>query len=50
MADLDTPFTRGPARRPVPRVADPLLQWATGLTTKDRRIYAGWPTRSARGR
>jgi len=42
MADLDTPFTRGPARRPVPRVADPLLQWATGLTTKDRRIYAGW--------
>lgn len=35
-------FTRGPARRPVPRVADPLLQWATGLHTKERRIYAGW--------
>jgi len=35
-------FTRGPARRPVPRVSDPLLQWATGLQTKERRIYAGW--------
>jgi hypothetical protein len=23
-------------------VGDPLLQWATGLQTKDRRIYAGW--------
>jgi hypothetical protein len=23
-------------------VADPLLQWATGLQTKERRIYAGW--------
>src|SRR5215217_1478934 len=35
-------FTRGPARRPIPRVSDPLLQWATGLQTKERRIYAGW--------
>lgn len=35
-------FSRGPARRPLPRVADPLLQWSTGLQTKDRRIYAGW--------
>jgi hypothetical protein len=26
----------------VPAIEDPLLQWATGLTTKDRRIYAGW--------
>jgi hypothetical protein len=26
----------------MPRVADPLLQWATGLQTKERRIYAGW--------
>jgi hypothetical protein len=38
----DVTFTRGPARRPLPRVADPLLQWATGLQTKERRIYAGW--------
>ncbi len=35
-------FTRGPARRPAPLVADPLLQWATGLPTTDRRMYAGW--------
>ncbi|GAB4119601.1 MAG: hypothetical protein Fur005_28600 [Roseiflexaceae bacterium] len=38
----DVSFTRGPARRPAPRVADPLLQWSTGLQTKDRRVYAGW--------
>lgn len=38
----DPPFTRGPARRPAPRVSDPLLQWSTGLTTKERQIYAGW--------
>lgn len=38
----ETPFNRGPARRPMPTVADPLLQWATGLQTKERRIYAGW--------
>jgi len=38
----DVTFSRGPARRPLPRVADPLLQWSTGLQTKERRIYAGW--------
>lgn len=38
----ERPFSRGPARRPLPAVADPLLQWATGLSTTDRRIYAGW--------
>jgi hypothetical protein len=41
MAD-DTTFTRGPARRPAAIVTDPLLQWSTGLPTKDRRVYAGW--------
>lgn len=35
-------FTRGPARRPVPRVADSVMQWATGLQTTDRRMYVGW--------
>lgn len=40
---FDAPaFTRGPARRPVPAVSEPLLQWATGLTTTQRTIYAGW--------
>ena len=38
----DIAFSRGPARRPLPRVADALLQWSTGLQTTDRRIYAGW--------
>ncbi len=38
----DIAFSRGPARRPVPRVADPLLQWSTGLQTTDRRVYVGW--------
>jgi hypothetical protein len=38
----DATFTRGPARRPAPAIADPLLQWASGLPTADRRIYAGW--------
>src|SRR5688572_28971693 len=42
MADDTTTFSRGPARRPAPRVADPLLQWSTGLPTKERRIYTGW--------
>src|SRR6185295_640020 len=42
MNNDDTAFSRGPARRPVPRVADPLLQWSTGLQTKERRIYSGW--------
>ena len=44
----DVTFTRGPARRPMPRVADPLLQWATGLTTKEKRIYAGWLAEAGR--
>jgi hypothetical protein len=38
----DPQFTRGPARRPVQIGGEPLLQWATGLQTKDRRLYAGW--------
>lgn len=41
-------FSRGAARRPLPRVADPLLQWATGLQTNDRRIYAGWLAEAGR--
>jgi hypothetical protein len=44
----DVTFSRGPARRPIPRVADPLLQWATGLQTKERRIYAGWLAEAGR--
>jgi hypothetical protein len=44
----DVTFSRGPARRPVMRVADPLLQWATGLQTKERRIYAGWLAEAGR--
>ena len=39
---MDSTFSRGPARRPQLRVADPMLQWATGLQTDDRRLYAGW--------
>lgn len=35
-------FSRGPARRPVTRLTDPLLQWSTGLQTDKRTIYAGW--------
>lgn len=38
----DVTFGRGAARRPQIQVADPLLQWASGLPTNDRRIYAGW--------
>lgn len=38
----DVIFGRGPARRPMPPVQDPLLQWATGLQTKERNLYAGW--------
>lgn len=44
----DITFARGPARRPLPRVADPLLQWATGLHTAERRIYVGWLTEAGR--
>jgi hypothetical protein len=40
MADIE--FTRGPARRPATVVEDPILQWASGLQTVDKRIYAGW--------
>src|SRR5262249_26896940 len=36
------------AGRPRPRLADPLLQWATGLQTKERRIYAGWLVEAGR--
>ncbi len=35
-------FTRPAARRPVERPREPLLQWATGLPTADKRLYAGW--------
>lgn len=35
-------FTRGPAHRPQPVVCTPPLQWATGLQTKERTLYAGW--------
>jgi len=38
----DVTFSRGPARRPIARVSDALLQWSTGLTTTKRMIYAGW--------
>ena len=39
MADVE--FTRS-ARRPAPVVEDALIQWATGLPTVNRQIYAGW--------
>lgn len=35
-------FTRPAARRPIERPREPLLQWATGLTTTKRELYAGW--------
>lgn len=35
-------FQRGGARRPVPTVRDPLIQWASGLQTRSRTVYAGW--------
>ncbi len=38
----DSPWTRGPARRPSPQVSDPLIQWSTGLPTREKTIYAGW--------
>lgn len=41
-------FTRGPARRPVTRLVDPLLQWSTGLQTQQRNIYAGWLIQTGR--
>lgn len=44
----DIRFSRGPARRPSVVVADPLLQWSTGLSTNDRRIYTGWLVEAGR--
>lgn len=41
-------FSRGPARRPVTRLVDPLLQWSTGLQTQQRNIYAGWLIQTGR--
>lgn len=46
-APLDTipdppAFTRAAARRPIERQKEPLLQWATGLPTTKRSLYAGW--------
>lgn len=38
----DIRFERGPARRPAPVITDPVIQWSTGLPTKDRTLYAGW--------
>jgi hypothetical protein len=35
-------FNRGPARRPAPIIEDAMLQWASGLQTQNRQIYAGW--------
>lgn len=37
----DATFTRS-ARRPAPEAEGPTLQWATGLTTINRQVYAGW--------
>ena len=45
---MEATFRRGPARRPAPPVTDPLLQWSTGLTTKERTIYAGWLVEAGR--
>jgi hypothetical protein len=38
----DDAFGRGPARRPFPVVRAPTLQWASGLPTTGRAIFAGW--------
>jgi hypothetical protein len=36
-------FSRGGARRPAPILAEPVMQWSTGLPTEDRKqLYAGW--------
>lgn len=45
----DPGFTRGPARRPMPAIVDPVLQWASGLPTADRRFYAGWLLETGKG-
>lgn len=47
-ADLEPAYLRGPARRPVPQLADPLMQWASGLTTHNRQVYAGWLVESSK--
>jgi hypothetical protein len=44
----DISFSRGPARRPQPMVSDALIQWASGLATTTRSIYAGWLVESGR--
>jgi len=41
MADTEYTFRRS-AQRPAPVAEGPTLQWATGLQTKSREIYAGW--------
>lgn len=46
MEEID--FSRGPARRPLARITDPLLQWSTGLQTQQRQIYAGWLVETGR--
>lgn len=46
MADTDLTFQDEPAARPV--ASGPLLQWATGLQTTDRRVYVGWFVETAR--
>jgi hypothetical protein len=42
MSNEEIAFQRGPARRPAVIVSDPMIQWSTGLPTKDRTLYAGW--------
>lgn len=44
----DSQFSRGPARRPVEVTGEPVLQWATGLQTRQRSIYAGWLSEQGR--
>lgn len=41
-------FSRGPARRPLPQVSDPMLQWSTGLPTAERTVYSGWLSQAGR--
>jgi len=36
------------AHRPAPVIEGPTMQWATGLPTDDRRVYAGWLVESGR--
>lgn len=48
ISEVEPTFSRGPARRPAPQLADPLLQWSTGLPTRERSIYAGWLAEAGR--